>query len=512
MKLLRLALLLALGSAGLAAHEAQRVGTDGWCQVASPDFKIISQLSAPDTAEWAGRLNQFLFALKARLPADPRLLGTYSLVLFKSDSDYWSSVPILKSGDPLANVAAFSRSGGWGTIAAADERGSSEDTQRLIYETSVYWLTCADHRYRPRALGTGISEVYGAYVIRDGVEVFGQPIRGATSRLQKAEANSLSNAEVFLKIEDLLSVSDMNPVAEVHGFPMFNLESWGFAHFLMFSKDMAKEHALDRLLNAFAHTRNAHDALREAFGKDADSINSRFRNYIRGGDFYEVTSPVEVPPALATPAPVDRAAVATVLSRLEAAADNLSVARSYAQQALQLDSSTPGPREALALVDFKDHRGDEAEANCKEAIRLGSRDPSTWLEASLEEGRTPANDSVPLEEVALTGDQAREAVNIAEKAIIMHKGLEAAFIRVGALMPKTSRVTDDDGKFLVLGRMLFPNDGWIEIGHAQWAHRVHDDALGLKILDDIVARQAAFAPKEVEQARVLQKGWSAQKS
>ena len=41
--------------------------------------------------------------------------------------------------------------------------------------------------------------MYGAYVIENGVEVFGRPIRGGTSRLQRAVKNSLSNAETFLR-------------------------------------------------------------------------------------------------------------------------------------------------------------------------------------------------------------------------------------------------------------------------------------------------------------------------
>jgi tetratricopeptide (TPR) repeat protein len=482
---------------------------DGWCQVTTPDFTVISQMSVPDTARWAGNLNQFLHALKGRVPVDPRLLGPFNLVLFKSDSDYWASAPVLKSGAPLSNIAAFGREGDWGSIAATCELGASEQTQRMIFETCVNWILSADHRYRPLALQTGLSEVYGAYVIENGSEIFGQPVRGWTSRLQRAENHVLGNAEVFLTPEELLSVNDMNAVADVHGVHLFYVESWGFTHFLLFSKEMANEHAMDRLLAAFAHHHNAHDALKEAFGDRADTLISRFRSYIQGGDFYEIALPIEPAPLPSPPLPADPALVASILGRLEATTGHLDIARAYAQQAIQLKPNDPRPRDALALVDFIAHLNVEASADCKEAIRLGSKDASTWLFSSLVAGKADGADKEPAEHALLSAEQAREAVNAAERAILFSKGLETAYVQVAALMPHVGRVSEDDGKFLALGRMLFPNDGWIEIGHAQWAHRVKDDPLALKILGDLLDHSAAYAPEEAERARTLQKKWSA---
>src|ERR1019366_4580366 len=298
MKPICLVLMLTLAPCTASAHDAKTVDVNGWCLVNTPDFTVISQMSVSDTAEWAGRLNQFIHAMKGRLPVDAWLLGPYTLVIFKSDSDYWASVPVLKSGDPLANVAAFSRAGDWGEMAATCDLGTSQQTQRMVLGTAVSWLLSADHRQRPLALQTGLSEVYGAYVVDNGSEIFGQPVYGWTSRLQRAEANSLNNAETLLNLEDLLAVKDYNPLADVHGVPMFFMESWAFAHFLLFSKETSKERGMDKLLDAFSHHASPRDALKEAFGDRADHINSSFRAYVSGGDFYEVVLPVEQAPAI----------------------------------------------------------------------------------------------------------------------------------------------------------------------------------------------------------------------
>jgi tetratricopeptide (TPR) repeat protein len=504
MKLFRLTLALAPALCASAANASNPVSLQGWRQYSGPDFTIISQMSEADTAAWTGRINQFIHAMQGRLPGDPRVLGPFNLVLFENNADYWASAPILKNGSPLPNVAAYGRAGGWGAIAAACALGSDEQTQRILFGECINWLLSSDHRYRPRALRQGLNEVYGAYVIENGVEVFGRPIRGGTSRLQRAVRNSLNNAETFLRVEDLLAVKDVSEVADKHGVPMFGLESWGFAHFLLFSTDMAKQHAMDRLLAAFSHHRDPHDALREAFGDGADTLNTRFRNYISGGDFYEVSAPIEPAPLAGRIMPANPATVASILGRLEASTGHLDMARSHAEEAIRLAPNDPRPREALALVDYLSHNPAAAAADCREAIRLNTRDGWTWFEASEEVGRAGQPDPNPEALVQLTADQARDAINAAEKAILPCRGLEAAYSRVAALMPLASQVTEDDGKFLAMGRILFPNNGWIEIGHAQWAHRVHEDALALKIVGDVLSRAASLSPEEVRRAKDLQ--------
>lgn len=504
MKLSRLALTVAPALCAADLHAAQPVSLQGWNQYSDPAYTIISQMNPSDTALWAGRVNQFVDAMKGRLPIDPRVLGPFTLVLFTNNDDYWASAPILKNGSPMPNVAVYERSGGWGAIAAASELGSNEQTQRILLGACVDWLLSADHRYRPRALTYGLNQVYGAYVIENGAEIFGRPIRGATSRLQRALKNSLNNADTFLRIEDLLAVKDISLVADLHGVQMYGLESWGFAHFLLFSRDMAKQHAMDRLLAAFSRHHDPHEALREAFGEGADTINSRFRDYIRGGDFYEVSAPVEPAPLAGPIAASEPATVASILGRLEASTDHLDMARSHGEEGVRLAPSDPRPREVLALVAYLSHDYAGAAAECREAIRLNTREGWTWFVDSETIGRTGPAEPNPQAEIPLDARQARDAINAAEKAILLCKGLEVAYARVGALVPVASQVTEDDGKFLALGRVLFPNNGWIEIGHAQWAHRVHEEALALKIVADVLSHGAALTPEETKRAKDLQ--------
>jgi hypothetical protein len=104
----------------------------------------------------------------------------------------------------------------------------------------------------------------------------------------------------------------------------------------------------------------------------------------------------------------------------------------------------------------------------------------------------------------------REAINSAEMAILLNQGLETAYTRIAELIDKSDKATEEDGRFLAQGRTLFPNNGWVEIGQAKWAHKMNDFALALKILGDVSSRAAALTPEEIDRARELQKDWSPQ--
>jgi hypothetical protein len=402
MKSLRPALLLASALFMSAARAAQPVNVQGWYRYTNPDFTVVSQMSQSDTADWTGRLNQFMQAMRGKLPGDPRVLGPATVVLFSNPSDLHDAAPLRDDGIPSLHLGGFWRSGGWGAIGATCEKGSSEDTQRMVFESCVDWLLSADHRHRPRALSQGISEVYGAYVIENGTEVFGRPVRGWTSRLQRAVNHPIDFNERFLRLEDLLAVKDLNEVADRHAEPLFDVEAWGFAHFLLFSKDMARVHGMERLLNAFAHNRSPHDALVQAFGENADTLNSRFRNYITGGDFFEYTAPIVAAPLSGPPVPASPAEVAATLSRLESAAKRYKEALAYAQEAIQLAPADAQAHQALALVDFAERRHAEAGTDAAEALRLDPSDGPTWFIASVAVGRTDADTPV-----TLNADQAR---------------------------------------------------------------------------------------------------------
>ncbi len=479
------------------------VSVNGWRILRSQNFTALSQLNDADTTALAEKFNRFLYTMRYRMPGDLRRLAPLTVVFFANRDDYWLSAPALKSGDPMEHTAGFSEiSAGWLAVEASFQLGSVEDSQRTLFQGGMHWLLSADLRFMPAALRTGLTEVYSTYSIAKGHALIGHPTPGRIRRLQVAVSEPLSSHAYghFLKVEELLSVKDMDLAVDRHISDLYLDESWAFVHFLLFSQEMKGTHALDQLVEAFGRKLSPQEAMRQAFGPDMNSTELRFATYVRGGNYFEADIPIEPESALTTrPQPATPATVAAVLSRLAVGANHLDLAQTYAEEAIRLDPEVAASYDALAFARSAANKSDEALAACEAAVRLHSQNGVTWFLHAAGRAHDAKNPSP---------EEARGAINDLEKAVKFQPGIEAAFRRISLLMGTASHVTEDDGKFLVFGRMLYPDDGCIEIGHALWARRINQSNLAAQILDDALRAPDKLEPDELKQAEALKAEWA----
>ncbi len=479
---------------------AERISIEGWRILPAPGFTVMSQLNDADTTAWTQKFNQFLFAMRHRIPGDARRLAPLTVVLFSSRDDFWVSAPVLRDGDPMRGLAAFSRNNAWGSIEASCLLGSDEDSRRVLFQGGAEWMRTADHRPIPAALRRGIDEVFSTYTVEGKTATIGQPPRGWTGHLIRALNSPMSADGRFLTVAELLSVKDINVVQDSHLLKLFFDESWAFAHFLLFSKEMSESHAMDRLIEAFGHGEAPQAALRTALGPMADNIDTRFTVYLRGGDFFQANVPVDPESALTTTSqPAAPAAVAAILAELEAGAGHPDLAEGYANDAVKLAPEAAASYDALALAESAANKSVEAKAACETAVRLHTKNGWTWYLNAQD--RVRAVDR-------LSPEQTRDVINDLEKAVKYRPGLEPAFKQIASLLETASHVTEDDGKFLVFGRMLYPDDGWLEVGHAEWAHRTDQPKLSLEILDDALRAPEKLKQDELKQAEALKAEWA----
>jgi hypothetical protein len=478
---------------------ADPVSTSGWQILAAPSFTVVSQLNAADTTAWAQKFNQFLFAMRRRIAGDPRRLSPLTVVLFSSRGDFWVLAPVRKDGDPTHGLAAFSRNNAWGSIEASCLQGSEEDTQRALFQDGAEWMRTADRRPIPSALKVGIDEVFSTYTVEGAKATIGEPPRGRTERLIRALNSPMSVNGRFLTVTELLAIKDIDAVEDRHTLDLFFDESWAFAHFLLFSKEMTEAHATDRLIEAFGHGQEPLSALRTALGPLADNIDSRFSTYLRGGSFRQATVPLESGSALtATAQPAAPAMVAATLAQLEVGV-HPELAESYAAEAVQLAPDDAMSYDALTLALAVALKSDDAKAACESAVRLHSRNGWTWY-LHAQDRRKAAEELSP--------EQARDVVNDLEKAVKYQPGLESAFAQIATALATANHVTEDDGKFLMFGRILYPDNGWIQVGHAQWAYRTEQPRLALQIVDDVLRSPEKLRPDEIKQAQSLKADWA----
>jgi tetratricopeptide (TPR) repeat protein len=486
---------LATGLATAAAQEP--VATAGWHAVHAPEFTLISDLSASDTRTYADLVELMIKALRGRLPIDSRILPPATLLLFRSRSELMNFKPVDGKGVPFedieSDVSGFSVTAPWGAIDAAGYDGSDEGTRPALLQGAAAWLFSTQLHPLPLALGIGIRQVFGTFYVENGMTYLGRPPHGAISFVARAAENFHSGDSAYVPIEHLLAETSLADAVARHGFQMLHAESWAFVHYLIFSKEMAGTNALSRLADSFGRGLPAEQALRDALGPAANDINSRFRTYLRGGDFYEERRPVEPTGLVVVDASPAEAAAA--LARLAQVERHWPSALAYAQDAVRLGPSA-GSYDTLALVESEAKRDQQALAACQEAIKLGSRDGWTWnLYARSFVHLYPGH--------ALSPEDARQVLNWDEKAVSYRHDLKLVFDFLPSLIASASRVNPDDGKFIVFGRQLFPDDGWLEVGQAQWAIRSGNPDLARRLLDNVLAHPEKLSAGQAAQARQL---------
>lgn len=480
---------------GLAPAGAQEpVATAGWHVVHAPEFTLLSDLSAADTRAYADLVELMIKSLRGQLPIDSRILPPETLLLFRSRSELMNFKPVGGKGVPFedieSDVAGFNVTEPWGAIDATGYDGSLEGTSSPLLQGATAWLFSTQLHPLPLALGIGIRQAFGTFYVENGMSYVGRPPAGATSFVARAAENFHSGESAYVPIEHLLAETSLADAVARHGFQMLHAESWAFVHYLIFSKEMSGTHALSRLADAFGRGLPAEQALREALGPAATDINSRFRTYLRGGDFYEEKRPVK--PTGLTVADASPAEAAAGLARLAQVERHWPSALAYAQDAVRLAPSA-GSYDVLALVESEAKRDQEALAACQGAIRLGSRDGWTWNLYARSFVRLRQNH-------ALSPDDARQVLNWDEKAVTYRHDLKLVFDFLPSLIASASRVTPDDGKFVVFGRQLFPDDGWLEVGQAQWALRSGNPDLARRLLDDVLSASGKLSADQTAEA------------
>ena len=489
--------------AGLMPLSAQvPVSTSGWCSVRAPAFTLLSQLDTATTQAYGEQIDLLSRAMLGHIAFDPRVLPPATMVLFQNRGDFIALAPQKSRGvefeDIQSDVSSYSRTSEWGAVDGAAKGGSEEDTRQAIMGGAVQWLVSASRHPLPLAINTGIVKVFSTFYVEDGKEYIGRPPRGITTHLAIAAERALSTTDRYAPVEHLLAEKSLTDIVARRGFQMFYAESWGFVHFLLFSKEMASTRALDRLIDAFGRGLSPHEALQQALGPAAKDIQQRLLNYLKGGDFFEIQAPVEKTALSAAAAPPEEAA--RILARLASGEKHAAYARAYAQQAVSLDPRAES-YDTLALVESDDGQDKEALAASEKAAQLGSRDGWTWnlqarSRARLAQGATPSPANV------------RELMNLNEKAVSYRHDLKIGFDFIADEVATASRVTEDDGKFIVFGRKLFPSDGWLEVGQAQWARRSNEADLARRLLDDALAHPDNLSPAQAAVARQLRDSWS----
>lgn len=426
-----------------------------WRTATTPNYRIISQLSDSDTAEWMRGFDQFVLSTSATLGINPRALPPLTVVIFARGKDY-TPYKLAGPNGRTANVAGqFVWRPTWSMIAMAHD-GFDDQSRRTIYHEATHWLMSVDQSSHPAWFSEGIAEMFSTFERQAGKVNWAKPIDAHLELLRTTSPMPL--AKFLAEPSALFDRDDRTN--------LFYAQAWAFTHFLMFSKEPGRRHLLAQFLDTYkTHTGEA--TVDAVFGKDLPDIEREFDIYIEQRTWrymIEPAKPVTQPPAL-QPAPAEL--IEASLGFLALGSERPELARQHARKAIELEPGAPDGHALLAYLEQQAADGGESDAGVAEAqaaVQHGSRDAEMFriLGDSYVNGPNSSK-----------SDATQASVGMYENAINSSPRQLAYYDRLTEALFRLEKPREEDAKFLGIGMRAFPGDDWLRVGSA-----VVDDRLG----------------------------------
>ncbi|MEM6794969.1 MAG: DUF1570 domain-containing protein [Acidobacteriota bacterium] len=360
--------MLLMGSAPL---EAQPEDLESWLSLRSSSFELITDAPPEAAIAIADQLERFRSAfarlapgieMRSQVPA--RFLafnGPLSYAAYKRPShprilgQYLSSL----DGHYLTLDAAYAVRTGY----------------RVVFHEFVHYLVDSNMPGVPRWFHEGLAEYYSTFTVRDGVAIVGLPVEDHVLWIRRDSASRERVLDHDLSLLEVLSGEAAHSGATVGRFYSF---SWALVHYLL-SGDEGRLAKTADFLARVQDREDPEDAFEAAFNVRLDDLEEELRSYIEVADFEVARLPVDVGRSELRIARVPAADVLVNLGDLSAQLGYLESANSHYRRALEHRPRHPDAHAGLALMRDADLRWGEAETLYRDALRLGSREPRTYL-------------------------------------------------------------------------------------------------------------------------------------
>jgi tetratricopeptide (TPR) repeat protein len=474
--------LLVIASGHLMASDAP------WRTATTPYYRIISQASDRDTADWMRGFDQFILATSGILGINLRTLPPLTVVIFAHDRDF-SPYKMLRPNGKTANVAGqFEWQPTWSMIAMAHDAFDAQ-SQRTIYHEATHWLMSVDQSSKPAWFSEGIAEMFSTFE-RSGSKVnWAKPINEHLELLRSSPQMPLAQ---FLAEPSALFDRDERT-------DLFYAQAWAFTHFLMFSKDkdQARRQLLVKFLETFK-TKSGEATVSAVFGSSLPDINREFQSYIDQRSWpymVEPAKPAADPPAL-QPAPA--VMVESSLGFLAYAAGQNDLAQQQAQKAITLDAAAPDAYALMAYLALQGSHIEVAMTQAEAALQRGSKDSAMYV-LQGDSYLTGANNT--------KHDAAQLGVTLYENAINLSPRQLDYYDRLAYALIRLEKPHDEDTQFLNVGLRIYPGDDWLRVGEAAVEYRLGRRDEAMSALDDVLQPNNKLDMTQQSNAVMLHNRW-----
>src|ERR1700733_2848636 len=239
-----------------------------WRTAATPNYRILSQLSDRETADWMRDFDQYILSVSDTLKMDLRALPPLTVVIFAHDRDY-TPYKLQRPNGETANVAGqFERRQTWSMIAMASDSFDAQ-SRRVIFHEATHWLMGVDQSSQPAWFSEGIAEMFSTFERRGDKVNWGKPINEHLALLRGSGEMPL--AQFLAEPSALFDREDHTA--------RFYAQAWAFTHFLMFSKDQRHRQLLIKFLDTFK-TQSGEATVNTVFGPSLPEIEREFQIYV----------------------------------------------------------------------------------------------------------------------------------------------------------------------------------------------------------------------------------------
>lgn len=367
-----LAGLLAVASLPAAA-EVPKV-RDGWIELNTVNFRLVSEAGERKTAEIGLSLERFRVVL-ARLAPGLTLESPVptTIVAFENDRSFapYKDQSIRQRQDMLG----FFLSHRHGNFIALNAFPRGLDSLRVIFHEYVHFFVRHNLPFLPLWANEGLAEYYSTFEELGGEVLIGAPV-GHHARLLKGRT--------FIPLERLFAIDVSSPeYNEAAKQGVFYAQSWALMHFLL-SDQSPKPGAAVELLQRLSAGEPPPAAVRAALGVSLAELEARLRGYANSGRyaFASISLGELDAPGGYQVRPMKREEVLFELGGLLAhsvSTEQHEAAEEHFQAALAAHPAYPEPYAGLGLV--AEERGDHARATelLSQAVERGSKRPETLL-------------------------------------------------------------------------------------------------------------------------------------
>jgi len=399
----------ASSTAGLAAQD------DGWVEIVSPHFTVISDASERDARRVAREFEVIRAVFQTALPdlvSEPRRRLT--ILAVKNQTGLDALIPHFRdSGSRLVGVFL---EGAIEHFIVLRIDASRREGFKPIYHEYFHLLTSLNIGRLPTWLMEGLAEVYANTAVRGDTAEVGD--------VRRDHIDFLAGYRM-LPLVTLLS-DDTNPH---DGDPsLFYAQSWALTHYLLLGDQSGRgARALTDYIARMMRGEDAREAFEASVGPLGDTERALAR-YVRRAGFIgmRVDAPPDIDPSRFSARRLSPTEARVAHARVLSHGGHTQLARPMLAEALDADPASPLSHEAMGLLEWYEGHDDEAGLAFAEAVRLGSTSYiSHYLDARLAGGVSVS--------VSPTADAARQEGGL-QRTLALNSRYAPAYADLAALI------------------------------------------------------------------------------